>query len=76
MDHDAALLRYLSELGLILGARVEVAERAPFQGPHHVRLLGTSVVHAMGNGVTDHVFVVPADDCLSHELISIDGDRA
>ena len=76
MDHDAALLRYLSELGLILGARVEVAERAPFQGPHHVRLLGTSVVHAMGNGVTDHVFVVPVDDCLSHELTSIDGDRA
>lgn len=76
MDHDPALLRYLSELGLTLGTRVEVAGRAPFQGPQHVRLLGTSVVHAIGAGVTDHVFVVPTDDPLPQERTSLDGDHA
>lgn len=58
LDDDPALLRYLSELGLVLGAQVEITERAPFQGPLYVRLLEPPAVHALGAGVTDQVFVV------------------
>ncbi len=58
LDDDPALLRYLSELGLVLGTRIEVTERIPFQGPLYVRLLELPAVHALGVGVTDQVFVV------------------
>jgi DtxR family transcriptional regulator, Mn-dependent transcriptional regulator len=37
-DHDAALLRYLEELGLVPGVELEVVERAPFGGPLRVRV--------------------------------------
>jgi DtxR family Mn-dependent transcriptional regulator len=37
-DDDAALLRYLAELGLVPGARVVVVERAPFGGPITLRV--------------------------------------
>lgn len=61
LDDDPALLRYLSELGLVLGARVEITERVPFAGPLYVRLLEPPAVHALGAGVTDQVFVVPEE---------------
>ena len=32
-DHSAELLRYLDELDLRLGTRVEIREKVPFQGP-------------------------------------------
>lgn len=57
-DDDPALLRYLDELGLVLGARVEVTAQGPFGGPLYVRVLATGEVHALGAGVTDRVFVV------------------
>ncbi|MCP9496931.1 MAG: metal-dependent transcriptional regulator [Pyrinomonadaceae bacterium MAG19_C2-C3] len=37
-DQDAARLRYLAELGLVPGARVQVVEVAPFEGPMMVRV--------------------------------------
>jgi DtxR family Mn-dependent transcriptional regulator len=58
LDEDPALLRYLGELGLIVGARLEITERAPFDGPLYVRLLESPAVCALGEGVTDAVFVV------------------
>lgn len=58
LDEDPALLRYLSEVGLTVGARLEVTERAPFAGPLYVRLLEQPTVRALGEGVTDSVFVV------------------
>jgi len=36
-DRDPALLRYLAELGLLPGSRVEVVTLAPFSGPVTVR---------------------------------------
>lgn len=38
LDDDAALLRYLTALGLVPGARVSVREREPFGGPLLVRV--------------------------------------
>lgn len=60
LDEDPDLLRYLAALGLTLGVEVEVAERAPFDGPITVRLIGPAAVHALGAGVTDKVFVKTA----------------
>jgi DtxR family Mn-dependent transcriptional regulator len=37
-DSDPEMLRYLAELGIRLGARVEVVDRQPFGGPVFVRL--------------------------------------
>lgn len=41
-DDDSALLRYLSELGLTLGARITVSHVAPFLGPITINLAGIS----------------------------------
>jgi DtxR family Mn-dependent transcriptional regulator len=54
-DHDSAVLRYLGELGLYPGARVEVVSVAPFNGPLTVRLAG--VEHALGREVAAFVSV-------------------
>lgn len=61
IDDDPELLRYLTELGLLIGARVEVTQQLPFQGPRLVQLLDQSAVHVLGSGVTDRVFVVAED---------------
>ncbi len=58
LDDDPEFLRYLADLGLILGARLEVTEQLPFEGPRYVQLFETGAVHALGPGVTDRVFVV------------------
>lgn len=52
---DAALLRYLGELGLYPGARVEVLAVAPFGGPLTLRLGGSE--HALGREVAGFVSV-------------------
>jgi DtxR family Mn-dependent transcriptional regulator len=49
-DRDPELLRYLSELGLTLGARVEVVSRDPFDGPLHVRVLAQGAPHEIALG--------------------------
>ena len=57
-DDDPALLRYLAEIGIVPEATVTVADRAPFDGPLHVRVgAKTSAAHALGRSVTDQVFV-------------------
>lgn len=58
-DDRSDLLRYLASVGIVPGARVHVVERAPFDGPLHVRVgddpAGATL--ALGAGVTDEVFV-------------------
>ncbi len=39
-DADEGRLRYLAELGLYPGTRVEVMEHEPFEGPIRVRVAG------------------------------------
>jgi DtxR family Mn-dependent transcriptional regulator len=56
---DPDLLRYLAELGLKLGAKIEVTEVSPLDGPVHVRQVGAQATHALGRKVTDRVFVRP-----------------
>ena len=52
-DSDAALLRYLGDLGLTPGASLTVKERMPFEGPirlkigDHEQLLGVSAARSI-----------------------------
>ncbi len=55
------LLRYLTDLGLVLLARMEVVSIAPFNGPVSVRLLdGNETVQTVGREVADRLLVMPA----------------
>ena len=56
-DEDSALLRYLAELGITPDATLTIADKAPFDGPLHVRIGNQSEAHALGRQVTDQVFV-------------------
>ncbi|MEM5774937.1 MAG: metal-dependent transcriptional regulator, partial [Anaerolineaceae bacterium] len=54
------LLRYLSGLGLVLLAQVEVVSVAPFTGPVTVRLLDENqTVQALGREVAEQLLVMP-----------------
>jgi DtxR family Mn-dependent transcriptional regulator len=57
-DDDAAFLRYLSELGLVPGAKVEILDVAPFEGPITFRV--ASQMRSVGVEVTRRVWVRPA----------------
>lgn len=59
IDHDDEMLRYLAGLGVQPGAQLMLLEKAPFDGPLHVRIGrdGNSGSHALGRMVSDQVFV-------------------
>jgi DtxR family transcriptional regulator, Mn-dependent transcriptional regulator len=56
-DGDADLLRYLSELALVPGEQVEVAEAAPFEGPLTVAV--ASGRHAISRELASRIGVEP-----------------
>jgi DtxR family transcriptional regulator, Mn-dependent transcriptional regulator len=60
-DDDRNLLRYLTMLGLVPGARVRLIERAPFDGPVRVEIAApdATVEHAVGPQVASSVRVGP-----------------
>ncbi len=58
-DEDGDLLRYLADLGLVPGARVEVMSKGPFGGPLTVRVGGRE--YALGDAVTEAVSVRDGD---------------
>ena len=49
-DEDPAMLRYLSERGILPGDRFEVLDREPFEGPTSVRF--GDRVHSLGGALT------------------------
>ena len=55
-DRDPEMLRYLHQQGLVLGARVEVREKAPFRGPL-LLTIGTDASKHIGMEVAASVFV-------------------
>ena len=57
-EHDAAVLRYLDELGLRPGAAVQVTARAPFGGPITVEVSG--VPRIIGPALAAQIMVTPA----------------
>lgn len=63
-DDDADMLRYLTTLGLVPGANVQVRERAPFDGPLrvHVGRADNGEEHAVGPRVAAGVRVAVERD--------------
>ena len=59
-DRSAELLRYLDELGLHLGTRLEIREKAPFQGPLQLLVDGERELH-LGPEVAEQIFVEPVE---------------
>lgn len=64
-DENPDLLRYLTELGLIPGALVQVETVAPYGGVYMVRIGEQS--HAIGSVVTQAVFVRPVTSDLANK---------
>jgi DtxR family Mn-dependent transcriptional regulator len=56
-DSDPGMLRYLAELGITPGDRVEVVDRQPFGGPLFARIAGQ--VHALGGELAAAMRVQP-----------------
>jgi DtxR family Mn-dependent transcriptional regulator len=54
-DGDPSLLQYLAELGLVPGARVEVIEKSPFDGPLTLRVGRRR--HSIGRQLAETVLV-------------------
>jgi DtxR family Mn-dependent transcriptional regulator len=54
-DQHAERLRYLAELGLVPGARVQVTGSAPFDGPVSVRVAGA--IHALDKRLAQTILV-------------------
>ncbi len=65
-DDDAALLRYLAQLGLVPGAEVRVREHAPFGGPLKVYVGGgdEGAEHAVGPEVAAGIRVALLEDAV------------
>ena len=55
-DRNPEMLRYMEEMGLQLGTRVEVREKAPFSGPLQLKI-NTDKVKSLGLEVANNIFV-------------------
>jgi DtxR family Mn-dependent transcriptional regulator len=58
-DSDPAILRYLSELGIVPGTRLVLKERGPFDGPLMLGVAGSAELCALGPRVASEIHVVP-----------------
>ena len=61
-DSDPTLLQFFEEHGIMLGARLEVNEGAPFSDALDVRTVGTPSSVALGRTATDALYVSIAPD--------------
>ena len=57
---DSELLKYLDELGLILGAKITVEKKDPFNGPLTITIIsnGSFQILSIGRWVSEQLFVV------------------
>jgi DtxR family Mn-dependent transcriptional regulator len=61
-DEDPAILRYLMELEIVPGARLQLTERAPFDGPLILKVEGKGDARALGPRVAAQIHVVADGD--------------
>lgn len=59
-DQDPELLRYLEKIGVLPGSKIEVLEKAPFNGPIRVRL-EENFEQTIGQAVASEVYLVEAE---------------
>ena len=58
-DHSAEMLRYMEQMGLQLGACVEVRSKAPFRGPLLLQIDSREEEQSLGLEVAQNIFVDP-----------------
>ncbi len=62
------MLRYLTELGLVLTSKVEVVSKAPFNGPITIRFVDSrSPVQVVGREVAEKIFVLPISTTITEQ---------
>ncbi|MGM0545774.1 MAG: metal-dependent transcriptional regulator [Bacteroidota bacterium] len=54
-DQDPEVLRYLEKIGLLPGIKIEIQEKAPFDGP--ITLLVEGKKQVIGNDVAKNIFI-------------------
>ncbi len=59
-DQDPELLRYLEKIGVLPGSKIEVLEKAPFNGPIRVRL-EDNFEQTIGHAVASEVYLVEVE---------------
>jgi DtxR family Mn-dependent transcriptional regulator len=55
-DRNPAMLRYMNDMGLQLGTKIEVREKAPFRGPITL-VIEANNPQSLGLEVAEHIFV-------------------
>ena len=69
LGQEPELLRYLSELGLVISAHVQIESNAPFNGPICIRLVGSSeTILALSREIAEKILVLPLNDSLGKTL--------
>lgn len=58
---DAGLLRYLTDLGIKIGASIEVVNQVPYDGTMQVRINRQGEPHSLGNALTSVILVEKAE---------------
>lgn len=58
-DQDPELLRYLEKTGIILGVKLTVLEKTPFEGP--IKVLLEEKEETLGYAVAKHIYLVNTD---------------
>ncbi|HUH96824.1 MAG TPA: metal-dependent transcriptional regulator [Anaerolineales bacterium] len=58
---DAGFLKHLDQLGLVIGARLEVLEVSPYDQVMQIQLRGRAGTIALGPAITNRVFVSTSD---------------
>jgi DtxR family Mn-dependent transcriptional regulator len=56
-DHDPALLRYLSQIGLVPETQVSIIDYSAFDGNLTLKVKGQSTSLVLGTAVTKQIFV-------------------
>ncbi len=59
-DQDPELLRYLEKIGVLPGVKIEVTEKAPFNGPVKIRL-ENDIEQMLGQAVASEVYLIEAE---------------
>ena len=66
VGQEPELLRYLSEVGMVLTARVRIEYKAPFNGPVSLRIINSPApVLALGREIAEKILVLPLVNSLS-----------
>jgi len=69
IGQEPELLRYLSELGLVLSTQIEILSKAPFNGPVSIQVTGSKEIRlSLGREVAEKILVQPLSNIVSEPI--------